>query len=118
MTADEVLDACRETIGKPLSRCQTRIGFPRETGTGGSLFRAMAVEIGKHEWPSGPWFMVSLEVSLEQREQLERELGRTILASGDCLFGTILVTQIDSDEEAATVFEQGEVAVDLRSITA
>jgi hypothetical protein len=114
MTADEVLDACRETIGKPLNRCQTRIGVPREKSTGGSLFRAMAVEIGRHEWPSGPWFMVSRE----QREQLERELGRTILASGDCLFGTILVTQIDSDEEAATVFEQGEVAVDLRSITA
>jgi hypothetical protein len=112
MTADEVLDACRETIGKPLNRCQTRIGVPREKSTGGSLFRAMAVEIGRHEWPSGPWFMVSRE----QREQLERELGRTILASGDCLFGTILVTQIDSDEEAATVFAQGEVAVDLRSI--
>jgi hypothetical protein len=40
------------------------------------------------------------------------------LASGDCLFGAILVTQIDSDEEAATVFEQDEVVVDIRSITA
>lgn len=114
MTADEVLNACRATIGKPLNRCQTRIGVPRETGTGGSLFRAMAIQIGKHEWPNGPWFLVSRE----QREQLERELERTILASGDCLFGKILVTQIDSDEEAATMFAQGEVAVDLRSISA
>ena len=109
VTADEVLEACAATIGQPLNRCQTRIGFPRETSIGGPLFKAMAAEIGKHSFPlGGPFFLIGMS----QKEELEKELGRPICNSGDCLFGMILISLwLPEDGE-----HDPKSAVDLRWI--
>jgi hypothetical protein len=93
MTADEVLDVCRQAMTKPLNRQQQQIGIPREKHIGGKLMRRIAQAIGLYaekasQLNSGP--MVAL--SEPQLRTLESELGRSVCNSGDTLFGIILVT--------------------------
>lgn len=93
MTAAEVIEACRATIGKPLNGCQTRIGFPREQSAGGPAMAKLADRIAQHGFD--PWFIISAR----QAQMLTLELGRSICASGDTLFGLILVGVDDTDED-------------------
>ena len=98
MTADEILAACRDTIGKPLNKLQTRIGFPREKAAfDGPVMRLIAEALAKTgctNLRASPHVVLTFE----QTGALEKELGRTIINSGDTLFGMILTNTIDRGE--------------------
>ena len=114
MTADEVLVICGKTIGQPLNPMQRKIGFPREQSTGGPAMRRIAEQIATHGFE--PWFVIDDS----QLTALEDELGRPICASGDTLFGLILITTCDDEDEFDWLREQrklanGEAVIDCRT---
>lgn len=112
MTTEEVLAYCQGTIGRPLNRMQTRIGFPRETSIGGPLFHKLAEVVAQEEpdFPRGdsPTYY---QLSKGQIKALGRELGRFILNSGDVLFGKILVCLYDKDDQGSDTLVK-----DVRSV--
>ena len=111
MTADEVVVICGRTIGQPLNRCLQKIGFPREKSTGGPVMRWLAEHIAQHGFE--PWFVINEKT----RAALEVELGRVICASGDTLFGLILISTDDIDDDISWLQEHRgkEAVIDCRA---
>jgi hypothetical protein len=103
----DILRECEQSIGE--KRCNP-LGTPREKSIGGAAMALLAKRVMEHGWQE-PWYAISEA----HRVALEKELGRCILASGDTLFGRILVMPVDTDEEIASyVAETGRVVIDCR----
>jgi hypothetical protein len=116
MTADEVLDLCRAATTKPLTRMQTRIGFPREQSIGGELMRKIAGLFPDCADEAALRKSGFVALSLAQMRQLEQELDRDLVLAGDVLFGMICVGLCDSDAEFAEMFNQDGDGIDGRHL--
>lgn len=93
-------EAIAEWMRAPQCRVDRRLGIPRETQAGGELTERLVTLYLSRDQPGRLRFLGLTE---EYMRGLERELGRTVLNSGDVLFGNVMVTRWDEGEDATAV---------------
>tara|TARA_Y100000034_G_C6792433_1_gene354892 strand:+ start:477 stop:941 length:465 start_codon:yes stop_codon:yes gene_type:complete len=87
-------DKCAEYMKDPQPYKLWRMGFPREKTVEGKSFNKLCRILDEY-----PDSKSSVALLFEEFRLLERELGRSLINSGDILFGCILVNAYNQDEE-------------------
>ncbi len=107
MTQEQLFSLCKSLMEKPLTRMQTRIGFPREKSLGGYVMTRIAKTIAPYvdSEPELRSCKITVGLSNSQLRTLEKELDRPLINSGDLLFGVILIQRIDCAMEDGPYFD-------------
>lgn len=125
MTVDEMLHGCETAAGKPLQRDLVRLGFRREKGTGGPLWKVVLSHVADRatsaeHTPTG-WEVEPLVILTKRHfRRLETELGRRLCLSSDVVFGSLQICSFELDETGKeldylqSLFAKG--AIDLRNL--
>jgi len=119
MTTGELMEACRNAIGKPLQK-KTKLfhqTMVKEKDVGGPFFNRLIdsvcdAVVEDKTTPTGFSVEPVVLLSSDSFNRLSEELGRSLLPYHDVLFGSIEIELLEMDEDILT----DEKFIDLRDL--